>query len=159
MNRATWDELIDRIRAVAVDDDAVRVAGAVSDADIAAVEQLLGEVFPADYREFLRAYGMITVTGSTVYGIWPPKPLNASGHTVLWETQRMREGGMPGGFIAIREIGYTQCLCLDTVASEGPRLCFYSTSDRRFYPCDWAETFAEHFTWFLEYSIELAAQP
>jgi hypothetical protein len=161
MDFALWDSLLDRINTLVVRDGRRPVArgGRIPDATIDEVERRLEIVFPADYREFLRTYGLIEVGFSALFGIWDFAPFGLGDGGVLGETLRLREAGLPHRFIAIQQVGYEQRLCIDTSVTDGPCLQYYTGEpERELHPCEHAETFPGYVTAFLQTILDCEEQ-
>jgi hypothetical protein len=148
MNHAHWDSLLEQLSAAQVRRGGrpVMQGGPIPDSTIEEIERLLEVRFPVDYREFLRRYGaFLDFGGGELFGIWKRWPLSEAGGTVLGETRRARAEGMPHHLVAISWCGYNQVVCLDTTATDGPHLAFYSFAER-VYPYEHQATFPEYLT-------------
>ena len=97
------------------------VAGPVSDAEMTAAEDVLGVVFPTQYRDFLAEFGAVLVKGLEIYGLVDA----AKNDPPLWNdvvdvTGQLRDWGQVG----------TERNCFLPISDDGTGVYFYLDTER-----------------------------
>ncbi len=83
------------------------------------VQEELGVVFPKDYKEFLKTFGLMAIYESSISGISGKEPTAMSQGTVIYDTKTVRkEFGLAEGLAVVEYHEGDYCLCLDLRGKE-----------------------------------------